>query len=322
MDYEAAFARVGEAVSGANPLEARELATGFSWSEIPRWHDGALWFSDMYNHCILRLAEDGSTEKRVDAAGRIALAPEAGGGDKPGEEIVLGGMGWLPDGRLITNSMHERVVLTGSGTDLTVYADLRELAKSSLNDMVVDADGRAYITQLGYDLFVGETPDTAPLLAVEPDGTARRADEAGEFAGANGITITADGSRLILAEVDANQITVLDRAADGTLSNRRTFAPTPWLPDGICLDEQGGVWAGMPGCGYVGRFVEGGRMTDAIALPMDRAMGTAVVLGGANRSTLYIACGMEVFDRAKSRDEGLGSIWAADTPYTAGDSRP
>lgn len=322
MDYEAAFAKLGEAVAQARPLEARELATGFSWSEIPRWHEGSLWFSDMYNHRVLVLGEDGSTRTVVDASDRVALAPQPGGGDLPGEEVVIGGMGWLPDGRLIMNSMHERVVLTGSGGDLEVYADLRDLAKSSINDMVVDADGRAYITQLGYDLFVGETPATAPLLVVEPDGSAHLAEGVGEFAGGNGITVTADGSQVLVAEVDVNQITVLDRAADGTLSNRRVFAPTPWLPDGICLDEQGGVWAGMPGSGYVARFVEGGEMTDAIALPMDRAMGTAVVLGGADRSTLYMACGMEVFDRAKSREEGLGSIWAADTKNTAGASRP
>lgn len=322
MDYEAAFAKIAAAAAQATAVEARELAAGFSWTEIPRWHDGAFWFSDMYNHCVLQVADDGSTQKVVDASQRVALAPEAGGGDKPGEEVVLGGMGWLPDGRLIMNSMHERVVLTGSGSDLSVYADLRDIAQSSLNDMVVDAEGRAYITQLGYDIFVGEEPRTAPLLVVEPDGSAHVAEGVGEFAGANGITVSADGAQVIVAEVDTAQITVLDRAADGTLSNRRVFAQLPWLPDGICLDESGGVWAGMPGSGYVSRFVEGGQMTHAIALPMDKAMGTAVVLGGPDRKRLYIACGMEVFDRAKSRTEGLGSIWVAETEHSAGASRP
>lgn len=322
MDYEAAFAKLAEAAAQAKTIEAREVSVGYSWTEIPRWHDGALWFSDMYNHCVLRLADDGSTEKMVDASQRVALAPEPGGGDKPGEEVVLGGMGWLPDGRHIMNSMHERVVLTGSGDTLELYADLREIAQSSINDMVVDADGRAYITQLGYDLFTGETPQTAPLLVVEPDGSAHVAEGIGEIACGNGITVTADGAHVIVAEVDAACITVFDRATDGSLSNRRVFAQLPWLPDGICLDEAGGVWAGMPGSGYVSRFVEGGQMTHAIALPMDKAMGTAVVLGGTDRKTLYIACGMEVFDRAKSRSEGLGSIWVAETEHSAGASRP
>ena len=312
---------LADSVAAARAVPATKVASGFSWPEIPRWHDGALWFSDMYNHCLVRLAEDGTTEKVVDASDRKPLSTEPGS-DEPGQtEVVLGGAGWLPDGRLIVNSMHERVVLVWDGTSLELYADLRALATSSINDMVVDADGRAYISQLGFDLFAGEEPRDSELLIVEPDGTAHAAAGVGEFSCGNGVAITADGTRLLIAEVMANQVTVLDRAADGALSNRRVFSPTPFLPDGICLDEQGGCWVGMPGSGYVARFVEGGEMTDAIELPMDQAMGVACVLGGADRSTLYIAAGLEVFDWAKSRDEGLGTIWSAETQYTAGASR-
>lgn len=312
---------LAEAVSQARPVPATKVASGFSWPEIPRWHDGALWFSDMYNHCLVRLDADGVAEKVVDASDRKPLAPEPGS-EEPGEtEVVLGGAGWLPDGRLIVNSMHERIVLVWDGATLDVYADLRPLAISSINDMVVDAEGRAYVSQLGFDLFAGEEPRDSELLVVEPDGTAHAADGVGEFACGNGIAITADGSRLLIAEVMGNRVTVMDRAADGSLSHRRVFSETPFLPDGICLDEQGGCWAGMPGSGYVARFVEGGEMTDAIELPMTEAMGVACVLGGEDRSTLYIAAGLEVFDWAKSRDEGLGTIWAAKTEYTAGASR-
>lgn len=313
---------LAEAVAQANLIPATKIATGFSWSEIPRWHDGAFWFSDMYNHCIVRIAEGGEPEKVIDASNRKALSPEPGGAPVADAEVVLGGMGWLPDGRLIVNSMHERVTLVWDGTSLDLYADLRNLAISSINDMVVDADGRAYVTQLGFDLFAGEEPRDSEILVIEPDGATHALAGVGEFACGNGITVTADGSKVIVAEVNGNRITQLDRAADGTVSNRRVFADTPWLPDGICLDEQGGVWAGMPGCGYVARFEEGGRMTDAVEIPMDQAMGTAVVLGGADRSTLYVAAGLEVFDWAKSREEGLGTIWTAPTPYSAGASRP
>lgn len=312
---------LAEAVSKARPVVATKLASGFSWPEIPRWHDGALWFSDMYNHCLVRLAADGTPEKMVDASDRKPLSPEAGS-DEPGQtEVVLGGAGWLPDGRLIVNSMHERVVLVWDGTALELYADLRPLAISSINDMVVDADGRAYISQLGFDLFAGEEPRDSEMLVVEPDGSAHALEGVGEFSCGNGIAITADGSRLLIAEVMANRVSVMDRAADGTLSNRRDFTETPFLPDGICLDEQGGVWVAMPGSGYVARLEEGGVMTDAVELPMEQAMGVACVLGGEDRSTLYIAAGLEVFDWAKSRDDGLGTIWTAQTDYTAGASR-
>lgn len=313
-----------EAVDQARQLDATKLSTGYSWPEIPRWHDGAFWFSDMYNHCIRRIDGDGDGDVTtvVDASDRKALSTVPGSDEVTDAEVVLGGMGWLPDGRLIVNSMHERVVLVWDGTSLELHADLRHLAIDSINDMVVDADGRAYVTQLGFDLFSGAEAVTSKLIVVEPDGTARNLDDLGEFACGNGVAITADGTRLLVAEVNANQITVMDRAADGSLSNRRVFASTPWLPDGICLDEEGGVWAGLPGSGVVARFVEGGEMTDAVPLPMEEAMGVACCYGGDDRSTLYVTAGLEVFDWAKSRDEGLGSIWTVQTPYRAGASRP
>jgi sugar lactone lactonase YvrE len=321
MDYAALAAAAAEAAAGATQITPTKLSTGYSWSEIPRWHDGAFYFSDMYNHKILRLDEEGVPETYVDATDRKPLAPEPGSDAVGDVEVVLGGLGWLPDGRAIVVSMHERLLLVWDGAALSTYADLRGVATSSCNDMVVDADGRAYITQLGYNLFHGEEPREAELIVVDPDGTVHNAG-VGTFKGANGIAITADGSTVITAENDGCRIMALDRAADGSLSNRRVWATTPWMPDGICLDDEGGVWAGLPGCGWVGRFVEGGAVTHAVSLPMDQAMGTAVALGGPDRSTLFIACGLEVFDWPKSRADGLGSIWTAPAPVGAGATRP
>ena len=310
---------LAEAVAQARQVTATKLSAGYTWPEIPRWHDGAFFFSDMYNHRILRLGENGKPTTVIDASARERLHPGPG---VPEKEVVLGGMGWLPDGRLLVNSMHERVVLVWDGTTLELYADLRSLATSSINDMVVDEDGRAYVTQLGFDLFAGEEATDSPLMVVEPDGSARIESSVGDLSCANGVAVSADGTRVITAEVSANRLTAFDRAPDGRLSNRRVFADLAWLPDGICLDEQGGVWAGLPGSGVVGRFVEGGEMTDVINIAMDEGMGVACVLGGPDRSTLYICAGLEVFDWAKSRDEGLGSIWTAETSYTAGANRP
>lgn len=321
MDYEALIAASAEAAAGATPVEATQLSVGYSWSEIPRWHDGVFHFSDMYNHKILQLDVDGVATAYIDASDRKPVSPEAGSTAPGTTDVVLGGLGWLPDGRAIVVSMHERLLLVWDGTNLEQYADLRDVATSSCNDMVVDADGRAYITQLGYDLFAGESPREAELIVVEPDGTVHNAG-VGTFKGANGIGLTSDGDTLITAENDGCRISALDRAGDGSLSGRRVWAETPWMPDGIAIDSSGGVWAGLPGSGWVGRFEEGGKATHAVQLPMDRAMGTAVALGGEDRSTLFIACGMEVFDWAKSRADGLGSIWTAPAPYGAGTARP
>lgn len=303
------------AEAGARTIEPGKVASGFSWPECPRWHLDTFWFSDMYNAQLKVLDADGNASVVIDATGRRA------GTEAP---IVLGGFGWLPDGRLIVTSMHEKLLLVHGGNgpdDLSVYADVSAFAPAAINDMVVDADGRAYVTQLGFDIFKGDEPTSSPLIVVEPDGTAAAVESVGPLMCANGITISADGTKVYTAEVMANQLTVIDRAADGSLSNPRKFAGCPFLPDGIGLDEDGGVWAAMPGSGYVARFTEDG-MTDAISIPLENGVGSACILGGPDRSTLYITVGVEVYDFEKSAREGLGSIWTADTGRRGGATRP
>ncbi|PRX99755.1 SMP-30/gluconolactonase/LRE family protein [Allonocardiopsis opalescens] len=290
-----------------------ELSRGYTWAECPRWHDGALWFSDMYAHRILRLDAEGAPETMVDCSTRRSVN---------GAEVIPGGFGWLPDGRLILTSMHERLVLAFDGTGLTEYADLRHLATGPINDMVVDADGRAYVTQLGFELFEGEAPKDSALLVVEPDGTARALTELGGFAGANGIAVSGDGRRVVTAEAFADRITMLDRDERGRLGGRRTFAATPSLPDGICLDDDGGVWAGMPSVPAVARFTEGGAITDVVRFSPERALPPACVLGGPDRRTLFICAGLDVLDWEESRRKRKGTVWTAAAGVSGGTNRP
>ncbi|MFF5966483.1 SMP-30/gluconolactonase/LRE family protein [Streptomyces collinus] len=293
--------------------EARQLTSGYSWTECPRWHGGRFYFSDMYNHRVMTVTEEGDAEVYLDLGGRKSLVDE---------EVVCVGTGFLPDGRMLVNSMWEQVVLVYDGATTEIYADLRGLASSPINDMVVDAYGRAYISQLGYNLFAGETPAQAPLLIVEPDGEARAAEEGGLFDGANGLGITADGRTLITAEVEGARLTALEIKDDGSLGARRIFFDGQIMMDGMCVDTEGAVWGASPINGVL-RVVEGGPAVASIDLPTERAgMGVACVLGGADRRTLFIACGFEVFDREKSRTEGRGSIRTARVEVPGGTTRP
>ncbi|MFF1253742.1 SMP-30/gluconolactonase/LRE family protein [Pseudarthrobacter sp. NPDC058329] len=290
-------------------IRATKIGSGYSWTEAPRWHEGAFYFSDMFNGRIMKVTEDGEATTFLDASDRVTL---------DGADLVTIGTGFLPDGRLLVNSMFEKVTLVWDGSTLEVYADLRELAMGPINDMVVDATGRVYVTQLGYDIFVGDEPVESDIIVIETDGRAHILESAGKVAGANGIGITADGKTLITAETNTLTTTAWDIQDDGTVSNRRLFADVPWLADGIALDADGAVWAGMPGSGFVTRVLEGGVIDSAVAIPLEEGLGVSCVLGGADRKTLFITCGLEVFDRDKSRAEGLGSIWTA--PVSVGGS--
>jgi sugar lactone lactonase YvrE len=99
------------------------------------------------------------------------------------------------------------------------------------------------------------------------------------------MAVTPDNSRLIVSESFGDTLTAFDIGPDGSLSNRRVWAPLPG--DGIVLDTQGAVWT--PGWTDAGpaclRVAEGGQVLDTV--PLDRA-GFACALGGEDGRTLFI----------------------------------
>ena len=70
------------------------IATGFSYLECPRWHEGRIWFVDFYTHRVLSAQADGS-DQHVEV--EVPQQPS--------------GLGWLPDGRLLVVSMRDRKIL-------------------------------------------------------------------------------------------------------------------------------------------------------------------------------------------------------------------
>lgn len=295
-------------------LSARRMAGGFSWPECPRWYGGQFYFSDMFSGRVLRLEAEGRSVIHVDLNTRTP---------RRGRAVAAAGIGFLPDGRMLIVSMFEQTVLSFDGSDLQLYADLSELAAGPINDMVVDRTGRAYITQLGGDIFLGQHPQPAPILIVEPDGRARVGDEGGLLAGANGIAITDDGQTLVTAETFTDRILAYDLTATGELTHRRVFAEGTGYPDGICLDAAGAVWATAPARHGLVRVLEGGEITHAVPLSYNETgIASACCLGGPTHDTLYIACGFEVADFEKSVREAQGSIWRAVAPVPAGATHP
>ncbi len=237
-----------------------------AFPESPRWHDDALWFSDFYTHRV----------QRVDMAGRCETVVTV-----PGQPS---GLGWLPDGRLLIVSMTDRRLLRLDGDVLTQVADLSALAPFHCNDMVVDAKGRAYIGNFGFDFAAKQTPCTTGLILVQPDGQARVVADDLHFP--NGAVITPDGRTLIIGESYASRLTAFDIADDGSLSGRRVWAAlNKATPDGICLDSEGAIWLASPTSREVLRVFEGGAVTHRIATP---GQAVACTLGGPERRTLFV----------------------------------
>ena len=248
---------------------ARSLSTvaeGFAFLEGPRWHDGALWVSDMHDDRVLRVHPDGRCETVAEVAGQPS------------------GLGWLSDGRLLVVSMTDRRLLRRDAGGLVTAADLSGIATFHCNDMVVDAHGRAYVGNFGFDHEAGAAPVAARLALVHPDGRVQVVAE--DLLFPNGSVITPDGRTLIVGESFAARLTAFEILPDGSLTNRRLWAQLDGaVPDGICLDAEGAVWVASPLSDEVLRVREGGAVLERIATP-DHAI--ACMFGGPARRTLFI----------------------------------
>jgi sugar lactone lactonase YvrE len=250
-------------------LESRTLVTGFAFPEGPRWHDGKLWFSDQHAARVHVMTGEGAVIERF---------PVPGGPS---------GMGWLPDGDLLVVSMRERRLYRRHDGVLTRHADLAALHPGYSNDMVVDAAGRAYVGNIGFDFDAGESFRPTVIALVTPDGTVTVA--ADDVACPNGSVITPDGRSLIVAESMGGRLIEFDIGPDGALSNRRVFAAlTGVIPDGICLDAEGCVWVAAPYAGAALRVQPGGRIVDTA--PIAGAGPYACMLGGADGRDLFLCC--------------------------------
>jgi sugar lactone lactonase YvrE len=275
------------------PDEGRVLLEGLAFPEGPRWHEGRLWFSDMHALTVVAVDEQGNRQDIV----RVENCPS--------------GLGWLPDGRLLVVSMNDRRLLRHE-TDgqLVAVAALSDLASFHCNDMIVDREGRAYVGNFGFDLVQGATPTPANLILVTPDGRSQVA--AKDLSFPNGMVITPGGETLIVGESFGARLTAFDIAQDGSLSNRRVWAPLSGaVPDGICLDSGGGIWVASPVSAEVLRVLEGGEVSDRIAV---ETQAFACMLGGADGRTLFV-CTAGSSDPAQCIENRDGRIEAFRVEY-------
>jgi sugar lactone lactonase YvrE len=275
-----------------------------SFLESPRWRDDRIWVSDFYTQRVLSARADGSG-RQVEA-------------EVPGQP---GGLGWLPDGRLLVASMLDRRVLRREASgELVTHADLSATVASPLNDMVVDPEGRAYVGNFGFDIFAGEPVADAAMHRIDPDGSVT--EVAGGLRFPNGAVII-DGD-LVVAETFANRLSAFAMAPDGSLGARRDWARFADVPagatvpevfahvavaaDGICADAEGAVWVADPLAQRVVRVLAGQGIVEEIKVGK---AAYACALGGADGRTLYV-CVARGFHEHDPTDKESSELLAID----------
>ena len=239
------------------------LIGGLVVGESPRWHDGRLWFCNWGAQEIRTVDLDGNGEV-------VAKGP------KPAGYCI----DFLPDGQLLVTG-EDRLLRREPDGSFVTHADLGALG-TGWNEVTVDGRSNIYVNNVGFS-FGQEDFRPGTIALVTPEGAVRQVADNIMFP--NGMVITPDNTKLVIAESWANKLTAFDIERDGSLSNRRVWAEVSG--DGICLDAEGAIWCSgvsgnTPECL---RVREGGEVLERITL--DRAC-FACMLGGEDGRTLFL----------------------------------
>ena len=235
----------------------RVIADGITWAEGPVWvREGYLLFSDPPKNRMYRWAPG---DKNASIFLEPSGAADTKGLREPGSNgIKPGGPG--------------RVLFADSGDRAVALLDLRAKAKhllveryqgkrlNSPNDLAVAPDGAIWFTDPPYGLDgIENSPlkeqSTDRVYRLGPDGSLTAEEEKLKFP--NGIAFSPDGRTFYVSNSDPKNAVIIawDVSPSGKLSRRRVFADMnalaakglPGLPDGMCIDERGDLWASSPG---------------------------------------------------------------------------
>jgi sugar lactone lactonase YvrE len=247
-----------------------DCTQGLKFTESPRWYNGKLWFIDIHDKRI----------KTVDLTGSVRTVHEL--------PFIPNSFGLTTAGTIVVGDAFQRRIHRVEGTALQQVADISGLINFCLSDGIVDAKGRMYVGDIGYNFLdpTAKPAETCVIVLVGPDG--RASVVADKLFFPNGMVITPDGRTLIIGETLGHRLTAFDIQEDGSLRNRRLWAQlsSSVCPDGICLDVEGAVWCANPeGEHSVVRVQQGGEITDRIRLDTH---AYAVMLGGPERQHLFI----------------------------------
>lgn len=293
--------------------KVERLAHGLTWAEGPVWvggKDGYLLISDVPQNTMYRWSAadginvfmkpsgfDGTDTSMFREDGSNGLFP----GDKPGT-----------------------ILMADSGSRAVARVDLSTKAKTFLvtrydgkkfnspNDLFLARDGSIWFTDPAYGLKgIDQSPaKEMPFNGVyrlKPDGSVTVVDDKLTFP--NGIALSPDERTLYVSQSDPANAVIYAYSLDasGKVTGKRVFADMnalakkglPGLPDGMCLDSRGNLFASGPG----GLHILTPKGVELGVIHTDKT--TANCAFGEDGRTLFLASSDSIV-RVRTRTKGLG----------------
>ena len=247
---------------------------GATLGEGPIWvaREQALYWVDIPEKKLFRWTQAEGVRATEPAVHICSLAPRAGGG------FIGGGY----DGFLaIEGERIERIGAPGP-----------ELPSNRFNDGKVDREGRFWAGTM--DRF--ERDASGSLYRLDPDLSWTRIDSG--YRVTNGPAFSLDGRTLYHTDSALQRVYAFNLAADGSVSNRRTFlqfGEGEGYPDGMTVDAEDCLWIAFWDGWCVRRFSPAGARLAELKTPVQRP--TSCAFGGPDLDRLFIT----------SASRGLGS---------------
>ncbi|NUR78075.1 MAG: SMP-30/gluconolactonase/LRE family protein [Thermoleophilia bacterium] len=196
----------------------------------------------------------------------------------------IGAASWTTADDTILVALADRLALLQlADNSLRTLTEIPHAGHMRLNDGACDAAGRFWVGSMA----LAETAGVAALYRYA-DGVLERVLERVTLS--NGLGWSPDGTRMYYVDSLEYRIDVFDFDLEsGTISDRRQFAAidrSDGIPDGLALDDEGGVWLALWGGRAVRRYDAEGRLDYVVDVPAQNV--TACGFGGDDRRSLFI----------------------------------
>lgn len=267
------------------------------------WHgEGPLW--DARQQVLWWVDVAAGLVHRLDPSSGIDTAIEVG---QP-----VGAVGLHEAGGLVV-ALRDGFGLLDDG-EVRMLAEVEaDRPEQRMNDGAVDPQGRFWAGTMAQN----ERPEAGTLYRLNADRSVTRMLE--RLTISNGIDWSPDGTRMYFVDSGHKAIDVFDYdLGDSSIGGRRHLVELAGegVPDGLCVDSEGGIWVARFGGWAVERYTPQGELEHR--LPVPAAQVTKPAFGGPDLRDLYLTTARKGLAEAELRSQPhAGGIFRA-RPGVAG----
>jgi len=166
------------------------------------------------------------------------------------------------------------------------------------------------VGSISYD----EAPERGSLYRIGPDMQFERVLD--RLWISNGIDWSLDDTKMYFVDSPTRRVDVLDYDIEtGAATNRRPFHEfaddVPGIPDGLCVDAEGGLWVALWGGSRVVGLTPDGQLHTHVDVPSSQV--TSCAFGGPDLKTLFITSATwDLAPEVLAEEPHAGGLFTAD----------